>query len=87
MSLAAEKQLEQIGAICACEDHDYEMIHELDARLSLRRRNGFCLDHAEGNSLLHFLSRQLKRRELDSPGNINQHVTDDVEDEIATDRC
>lgn len=70
MSLAAEKQLEQIGAICACEDHDYEMIHELDARLSLRRRNKFCLDHAEGNSLLHFLFRRLNRREQESLGEI-----------------
>ncbi len=30
MTMASEKQMEKIGASRGCEDHDFDLVHELD---------------------------------------------------------
>ena len=32
MTMASEKQMEKIGASRGCEDHDFDLVHELDKR-------------------------------------------------------
>ena len=50
MTMASEKQVEKIGSSRGCEDHDYDLIHELDKRLCFLWRCDQYIANAEGNS-------------------------------------
>lgn len=82
MSSPAEKKLEQIGLTQSCDDHDYEMIHELDNRVDTLRRYGQDLTNADCLPSLQYLRRQLKRQEQETLEKRQLHVTEEVHSEI-----
>jgi hypothetical protein len=63
MTMASEKQMEKIGASRGCEDHDFDLVHELDKRLSFLWRCDQYIANAEGNSELQSFWRDLKKTE------------------------
>ena len=79
MSLAAEKQVEQIGKTSGCDHHDYDLVHELDIRLNFLWRCDQYIANADGKSELQSLWRDLKRQEQANVQRIKQHITDEVQ--------
>lgn len=72
MTMASEKQMEKIGASRGCEDHDFDLVHELDKRLSFLWRCDQYIANAEGNSELQSfcaISRRSRRKMLTACGN------------------
>ena len=63
MTLAAEKELEHIGETRGCEDHDYDLIHELSRRLEFLWRCDQYIANAEGKSDLQAFWRDIKHQE------------------------
>ena len=72
----AEKQLEQIGMTRDCEDHDYEMLHELESRWNFLGRHEQRFANQEGNPSLRYLRRLFQREERESLEKIKMHTTE-----------
>ena len=78
MSLANEKQLEQMGMTFGCENRDDGLIHELDARLRLLWLCNRHVTRHDGNSSLQNRRRQLKREARERLERIKMHVAREV---------
>ncbi len=76
--LAAEKQLEQIGKSCGCDHHDYDLVHELNARLSFLWRCDQYVANADGNVPLQNLWRDIKQQEQENVERIKEHIADEI---------
>ncbi len=79
MTMTAEKQVQQIGTTRGCDDHDYDLIHELDRRLCFLWRCDQYIANAEKSSSLQALWRDLKRQEQDNVKRIKQVITEHVQ--------
>ncbi len=78
VTIAAEKQIEQIGTTRGSEDHDYDLVHELSRRLNFLWRCDQYIANAEKNSSLQTLWRDLKRQEQESARRIKQQIAEEV---------
>ena len=77
--LTAEKQLEEIGKSCGCDHHDYDLIHELSARLGFLWRCDQYIANASGNASLQNLWRDIKRQEQQNIEKIKKHVAEEID--------
>jgi len=78
MTMAAEKQHQQIGSTRGLEDHDYDLVHELSRRLCFLWHCDQYIANADGNSSLQGLWRDLKRQEQESVKRLRQQIAEEV---------
>lgn len=78
MTLAAEKELEHIGETRGCEDHDFDLIHELSKRLESLWRCDQYIANANGHAHLQEFWRDIKRQEQKNVKCLKQLVCDEI---------
>lgn len=78
MSAVAEKSMQQIGSTRGCDDHDYDLVHELSLRLNFLWRCDQYIANADGNAALQNMWRELKRQEQANVQKIKDCITEEV---------
>jgi hypothetical protein len=78
MTLIAEKEYQHIGATRGCEDHDYDLVHELDRRLEALWRYDQYIANADKKPALQDLWRELKRQEQGNVTRIKQLIAGEI---------
>lgn len=78
MTLAAEKELEHIGETRGCEDHDYDLVHELSRRLEFLWRCDQYIANAEKKPELQEFWRDIKRQEQKNVKQLKQLVCGEI---------
>lgn len=79
MTMTAEKQVQQIGSTRGCEDHDYDLVHELNRRLSFLWHCDQYIANAEKSSELQTVWRDFKRQEQENVKRLKQIITKHVQ--------
>ena len=74
MPHASEKEYAHLGETHGCEDHDRDMVHELDRRLDFLWRCDQYIANAENDPDLQTLWRDLKRQEQTNIQRIKVHI-------------
>lgn len=79
MSMVAEKEMEHIGKSKGAENHDHDMIHELNKRLDALWRYDQYIANAEGDSELQEFWHQLKDQEQENVKRLKEFVAEHIE--------
>lgn len=79
MSLVAERELEHIGESKGMENHDHDLVAELNRRLDALWRYDQYTANAGGNSDLEKLWRDLKHQDQDTVKRLKKIIAHHVE--------
>lgn len=74
MSMAAEKEMEQIGKSKGAANHDHDMVHELSKRLDALWRFDQYIANAEKDEQLQAFWHQLKEQEENNVRQLKQFI-------------
>ncbi len=79
MSPAAEKQMEHLGEICGCADHDHDLVHELSRWLDALWRCDQRIPNATGHPDLQAFWRDLKRQDQENVKRLKQLIGEEIQ--------
>lgn len=78
MTLVAEKEYQHVGETKGCEDHDYDLVHELSRRLDSLWRCDQHIANAKGHEKLQGFWRDIKKQEQDNVKKLKGFIADEI---------
>jgi len=81
MPMVAEKETEHIGETQGMENHDHDLVQDLNRRLDALWRYDQYLANADGHPELQRMWRDFKQREQENVNRLKQCIAKEAEDE------
>lgn len=79
MSLAAEQELQHLGATQGCADHDHDLVHELSRRLDSLWRYDQYIANADWRDEISQFWQDMKAQEMQNIKRLKELVAKEVE--------